>query len=307
MSSTPVVAAGCLVTREAPDGTEVLLVHRPRYDDWSLPKGKVDGDEHVSLTAVREVLEETGVTVALRRPIPSRRYKVDGVPKVVHFWRAVVVEESVFEANDEVDEIAWLPVDSASALITRADDAALVKLANDPPGAPFIVLRHGSAVKRAVWSGDDVDRPLDAHGTGQSDELVTSLGAYGVTRVHSSAARRCTDTVRPYTLSAGIPLVAEPALTEESYLAAPGEAFERCGGLLADAWRTNEATVLCGHRPYLPALVDHLVTECPEAEDADPWDLPLPGTVPTASMTILHVHQDENSGRPTTLALEHHH
>lgn len=307
MSSAPVVAAGCLVTRESPEGTEVLLVHRPRYDDWSLPKGKADGDEHVTLTAVREVLEETGVKVALRRPIPHRRYKVDGVPKVVHYWRAVVLDEAAFEANDEVDEIAWLPVDEASALVTRADDASLVKLASDPPGAPFIVLRHGTAVKRAAWSGEDVDRPLDDHGTAQSDELVARLGAYGISRVHSSAARRCTDTVRPYALAVGLPLVAEPALTEESYQDDPVAAFECAGGLLADAWRTHEATVLCGHRPYLPALVDHLVTMCPAVADAEPWNLPLPDTVRTASMTILHVQQDEHSGQPATLALEHHH
>ena len=307
MKKSPVVAAGCLVTRSGPKGTEVLLVHRPRYDDWSLPKGKAEHDEHLTLTAVREVLEETGVSVALRRPIPSRSYEVEGSPKTVHYWRAVVLAESTFEPNQEVDEICWLPVDDAAARTTRADDASLVKLANDPPGAPFIVLRHGTAVKRTDWAGDDVDRPLDAHGTEQSDQLVPRLAAFGVRRVHSSAARRCVDTVRPYALAQGVPLAAEPALTEESYRADPGAAFERAAGLIADAWRADESTVLCGHRPYLPDLVDHLTSVCPGLPAADPWDLPLPDTVRTASMTILHVHQDERSGQPVTLAVEHHH
>lgn len=306
MSASPVVAAGCLVTRRGSRGTEVLLVHRPRYDDWSLPKGKVDGDEHVTLTAVREVLEETGVTAALRRPLPDRRYKVDGVPKVVHYWRAVATAEEPFASNHEVDEIRWLPVDAACALVSHPDDASLVKLADDPAGTPFVVLRHGTAVKRVDWSGDDVDRPLDAHGVAQSDDLVARLGAYGVQRVHSSAARRCADTVRPYALAVGVPLVAEPALTEEGYDDDPESAFDRAAGLLVDAWRTQEATVLCGHRPYLPKLVTHLEQVCPGVPDADPWHLPLPDTVRTASMTVMHVHQDEHSGHPMTLAVEHH-
>jgi 8-oxo-dGTP diphosphatase len=293
------------VTREGARGTEVLLVHRPRYDDWSLPKGKVNRHEHLTLAAVREVLEETGVTIGLRRPLPHRRYKVEGVPKVVHYWRAVVVDEGEFEATDEVDEVRWLTVDAATSLASHPDDASLVKLAYDPPGTPFVVLRHGTAVKRVDWSGDDVDRPLDAHGTEQADALVPRLAAYAISRVHSSAARRCTDTVRPYALTFGVPLAAEPSLTEESYQRDAAAAFDRAAGLLADAWRTGEATVLCGHRPYLPALVAHLESVSPGLVDAEPWELPLPGTVPTASMTVLHVHETD-TGEPSTVAVEHH-
>jgi 8-oxo-(d)GTP phosphatase len=304
--SQPILAAGCLVTRAAAAGIEVLLAHRPRYDDWSLPKGKVDKGEHLTETAVREVLEETGLRVALRRPLPSRRYAVDGAPKVAHYWRAVVVDDEGFEPNDEVDEIRWLPVDDAVSLVTQPDDAAIVKLADEPAGTPFIVLRHGHAVKRVEWSGDDVDRPLDVTGVGQADALVERLTAYGVRRVHSSAARRCADTVRPYSLAAGVPLAAEPTLTEESFDATPGDALERARGLLADAWRSGDPTVLCGHRPYLPLLVDQLVALSPAAPGAEPWELPLPATVPTASLTVLHLHQDEHTGPPQTLALEHH-
>jgi phosphohistidine phosphatase SixA len=82
--------------------------------------------------------------------------------------------------------------------------------------------------------------------------------------------------------------------------------FERVGEVIADAWRSTDATVVCGHRPYLPELVDHLVVLCPAVSQAEPWELPLPDTVPTASMTVLHVQQDEHDGRPFSLALEHH-
>jgi 8-oxo-dGTP diphosphatase len=168
MSRDLIVAAGCLITRPRPEGVEVLLVHRPRYDDWSLPKGKVDPGEHTTQTAIREVLEETGLTVVLRRPLPLQQYEVDGVPKEVHYWRAVVVEESPFVPGSEVDEIRWLPIDQAAQLVTRPDDALLVKLADDPPGTPFLVLRHGNAVKRVDWPGGDVDRPLDGSGVAQA-------------------------------------------------------------------------------------------------------------------------------------------
>ncbi|MCZ3389652.1 MAG: NUDIX hydrolase [Actinomycetia bacterium] len=306
MSRTPVVAAGCLVTRVSSDGTEVLLIHRPRYDDWSLPKGKADGGEHLTATALREVLEETGLVVALRRPLPMHTYQVDGVPKEVHYWRAVVVAEAEFVPGDEVDKIRWLSIDKAAAKVTRPDDALLVKLADDPPGTPFLVLRHCNAVKRVDWVGDDVDRPLDTSGAAQADALIARLAAYGIARVHSSAARRCSDTVRPYSLAAGVPLASEPALTEDGFKSTPDAALERVGGLLVEVWRTQEPAVLCGHRPYLPVLVDHLVELCPGVPSADPWDHPLPDTMPTASMTVLHVHQDERTGQPVTVALEHH-
>lgn len=305
MSRTPIVAAGCLITRPGKDGVEVLLVHRPRYDDWSLPKGKTEPGEHITSTAVREVLEETGLVVALRRPLPTQTYEVDGALKLVHYWRAIVAEDGDFVPCHEVDEVSWLSINEAAERVTRADDALLVKLADDPPGTPFLVLRHGNAVKRVDWAGDDVDRPLDDSGIAQSAALVERFAAYGVQRVHSSAARRCSDTVRPYSLAVGVPLAAEPALTEAGFASAPEAALDRIGGLLADAWRTQESTVLCGHRPYLPAAVDHLVELCPGAPSADPWDHPLPNTMPTASMTVLHVHQDERTSQPVTVALEH--
>jgi 8-oxo-dGTP pyrophosphatase MutT (NUDIX family)/phosphohistidine phosphatase SixA len=306
MSRDPIIAAGCLVTRQGAKGTEVLLVHRPRYGDWSLPKGKVDAGEHVTEAAIREVHEETGLIVALRRPLPLQTYKVEGVPKHVHYWRAILIDETPFTPNKEVDKIRWLAIDKAVARITRPDDAALVKLADDPAGTPFVVLRHANAMKRVDWPGDDVDRPLDASGEQQALGLVLRLSAYGIQRVHSSAARRCSDTVRPYSLEIGAPLASEPALTEQGFHDDPDLALERARELLMDTWRGAEPVVLCGHRPYLPRLVDFLVDQCPGVPSAEPWEHPLPHTVPTASMTVLHVHQDEHTGQPVTVALEHH-
>ena len=117
-SGADVVAAGAVVTRKGPEGREVLLVHRPKYDDWSFPKGKQDPGEHVTATAVREVLEETGVEIRLGRPLRPQLYNVSGGrAKIVHYWVGHVVGDddlSTYQANDEVDDLGWfLPDDAA--------------------------------------------------------------------------------------------------------------------------------------------------------------------------------------------------
>lgn len=122
-----VLAAGGLVWRAGADGPEVLVVHRPRYDDWSFPKGKADRGEAPEDTARREVLEETGLQVELREPLPDVRY-VDhrGRPKLVRYW-AMTVIGGAFEVNDEVDEVAWLAVADAAARLSYPHDVALLQ------------------------------------------------------------------------------------------------------------------------------------------------------------------------------------
>lgn len=124
----PVVrAAGGLVRRRGGDGSvEVLVVHRPRYDDWSLPKGKRDPGESAIETAVREVREETGYEVQVGEELASTRYHDrKGRPKIVRYFAMEVVGGS-FAPNDEVDEIAWMPADQAADLVTYAHDRELL-------------------------------------------------------------------------------------------------------------------------------------------------------------------------------------
>jgi len=127
MSEDVVRAAGGVVVRGGADGPEVAVVHRPKYDDWSLPKGKRDPGETDEQTAVREVDEETGLRCALGPELLPTRY-VDrrGRPKVVRYWKMNVVGSRPFEPNDEIDQLAWLPLDEAVRRLSYPYDAAVL-------------------------------------------------------------------------------------------------------------------------------------------------------------------------------------
>lgn len=122
-------AAGGVVVRRVGDELELLICHRPRYDDWSFPKGKLDpGEDHRS-AAVREILEETGLNVELGHELPSAHYRdAKGRSKTVRYWLATVTGGS-FRPNDEVDEIRWLPVAPAGAALTYEHDRRLLAVA----------------------------------------------------------------------------------------------------------------------------------------------------------------------------------
>jgi len=118
-------AAGGVVVR---DGL-VALVHRPRYDDWTLPKGKLDDGESFEEAALREVDEETGLHARLVRELPSVNYEVRGRPKVVRYWLMEVESDEGFVANDEVDEVRWLEPAEALALLTYDRDRDVLSAA----------------------------------------------------------------------------------------------------------------------------------------------------------------------------------
>ena len=193
-SGPDVVAAGAVVTRKGAEGREVLLVHRPKYDDWSFPKGKQDPGEHVTATAVREVLEETGVEVRLGRPLRPQLYAVSGGrAKKVHYWAGHVVGDddvSAYEPNDEVDRLGWFGLDRARSMLTYLDDLDLLEQHQEAPKrtSPLLVVRHAKATKRGAWDGPDPQRPLNDEGHAQATALVPLLHAYGVSRLLSSTS-----------------------------------------------------------------------------------------------------------------------
>lgn len=264
-----VVAAGAVVWRIRKRTVEVLLIHRPRYDDWSWPKGKLDPGESLPAAAVREVAEETGVQVVLGRPLPSVTYELSkGCTKISHYWAATVpaddapalaARRKVKPAKNEVDDVRWVPAQKALKMLTRKSDRA-------PLGALLDYLdegrldtwavqlaRHGQARPRKTWKGGEETRPLTAVGKRQAEALVPLLSAFGAEEIVTSPWARCRDTVTPYSRATGLATVAAPQLTEADAKDDPRGAR----ALVAEFLRVRrEGTVLCLHRPTLPLILD---------------------------------------------------
>ncbi len=273
-------AAGAVAWRPGPDGPLVALVHRPKYDDWTLPKGKVDPGESVLLTAVREVEEETGQHVTLGRRLSPSCYDVDGRPKRVDYWVARAQDPPAeFTPNHEVDELAWLSVPEAADRLTYERDVVVLgEFAAGPAQTmPLILLRHASAGSRAGWRGADLARPLDVGGTADADALAWMLRCFGADRVISSAAERCVATVRPFAALTGAKIEIEPLFTVGA-MAAPDAVALRAAGLAAD----HRAAVVCVHRENLPML---LAAACARLGSSPPAGAPLP----KGGFWVLHV------------------
>jgi len=253
-----VLAAGAVVTRK---GGDVVLVHRPKYDDWSFPKGKLDPGEHAVAAAVREVAEETGLRVRLGPALPGQRYGVGGGRmKSVRYWTARVVGDDDlgrYAPNAEIDEVRWVAWDKAGELLSYKRDRAVLGSAEPVRRrtSAMVVLRHAEARDREDWAFDDRRRPLTSAGQDEAERLVPVLGAFGVTDVHTSSSTRCADTVRPFAQSHGLGLTTYDALTEEEARdAAVRDLVERLT-------RAERSTVLCGHRPVLPSILRALGVE----------------------------------------------
>jgi 8-oxo-(d)GTP phosphatase len=265
-------AAGAVLWRPSGRGREVALIHRPKYDDWSFPKGKLEPGEHRLLAAVREVAEETGVHATLGRPLPTSHYDRGGRPKRVDYWagRPAPGSQPPFQANHEVDAVAWLPEPAARARLSYSRDAAILDdfAAGPADTVPLTLLRHASAGARHDWAGDDLHRPLDAEGEAESELLARLLSCFGPARVISSAAERCVATVRPYAAATGATVETEPAFTVGRAEAEPAEAAAR----VADIVHAGQPAVICGHRENLPPM---LTAACAALGARPPDNLPL--------------------------------
>jgi 8-oxo-(d)GTP phosphatase len=281
-------AAGAVVTRPAPDGRDpqVLLVHRTKYDDWSLPKGKQEPDEPLPLTATREVFEEAGVRLLLGRRLVSVRYQVSGRPKRVHYWSARVAgADDGAVPNDEVDQVAWLTLDQARERASYERDLSVLDdFARLPADTvPLILLRHAKAVPKSDWTREDALRPLDDGGRAAAKALAPLLACFApaapAPRVISSAAVRCTETVRPYAELTGA------KVQPESSLESSGTDAAVCATLVADAVAAGEPTVFCAHRENLPLLLATALAEL--GVQHTPADVIEP--LPTAGFWVLHL------------------
>ena len=269
-------AAGAVLWRPAGRGTQVALVHRPKYDDWALAKGKLEPGEHALLAAVREVREETGLRVTLGLRLSPVRYEVLGQPKVVDYWAARVdATAGEFQANHEVDRLDWVPLSQAEARLSYDHDASLIAefRAAPRPTVPLIMVRHASAGSKTDWRKEDLLRPLDAQGKQQARTLASLLACFGSGRVLSSPAERCVDTVRPYASATRAQIEAIPAfgLPRPSAKKAARRALEEeLAEAAARAASDERPVVICAHRENMPMMLSAVCDRLGAAVPAGP-------------------------------------
>ena len=252
-----VTAAGAVLYRMEDGVPCCAVVHRSRYDDWSLPKGKVDPGESLPTTAVREIGEETGFGSVLQSLIGTTAYPLkENVRKEVTYWSARAAEGR-FEPNSEVDELRWLPVEEAKKLVSYPlDRKILTRFAEAPRVESMLMLvRHAKAGDRREWSGDDTLRPLDKSGRTQAEMLVPMLRAFGVSRLHSAPRVRCEQTLAPLADELGTEITIEKSLSDEAYLDAPERAVTR---LLEIANAGDGVAAICSQGTAIPGIIDDL-------------------------------------------------
>jgi 8-oxo-(d)GTP phosphatase len=261
-----ITAAGAVVwrrtaregTHEAAEDIEIALVHRPRYDDWSLPKGKLERGETTRIAAVREVAEETGFRVVLGRRLGRTRYRVtrpEPAAKVVEYYAARVMDGS-FEPGDEVDVLRWVSPAAALELLSYPHDAGIVTEFTALPHdtTTLLLVRHAKAGSRAEWQGPDDERPLSENGRHQLPPIRVFSTLYGATHVTAAPLVRCVETVRPVAETIGVPIGTEPLLSEEGYAGEEEAAVARLHELAAGAG----TPAVCSQGGVIPDLVSRV-------------------------------------------------
>lgn len=258
-----VSAAGAVTVRDRARTRQVLVVHRPRYDDWSLPKGKLGEDEPAPAAAVREVAEETGHRIGLASPLDPSRYSVTtaglpaGTEKSVSWWRADVHGSSggCFTGDSrepEVDQIAWLdPAEADRILSYDSDRSVLNQALSQPTTTPVILVRHAKAVNRKDWDADDADRPLRPRGRTQARRLTPLLEAYGIEELVSSPWRRCTATLQPYAVHRRLTEQPVEIFNEDAGKQDPDGVRRAMADICERAVVDHRPVAVCGHRPVI--------------------------------------------------------
>ncbi|MHC9046766.1 NUDIX hydrolase [Microbacterium saperdae] len=260
-----VYAAGAVVWRLVDGKLRILLIHRTKYRDVTLPKGKVDPGEMLAETAVREVHEETGIRVSLGVPVGVSRYVMASrKQKVVHYWAAEATEDAIrasaFVPNREIAAIEWVSVKKARTRLSYPVDLEILDffstLVDDGVlrTFPVIALRHAKALPRSEWDGSDASRPLTERGRNQAKSIVGPLRAFGVRKIITSDAERCVRTVAPLAKALG----RKPVLTEKISQDAWEDGTDDLRAVVGRRVRAGKPAVLCSHGPVLPGLLSEI-------------------------------------------------
>jgi 8-oxo-dGTP diphosphatase len=265
MTATAVYAAGGVLWRRVDGKLHILLIHRTRYRDVTLPKGKVDPGEALVETAVREIFEETGIRVALGLPVGVSRYRMPSKrEKIVHYWSAEATEEAIrdsrFVPNKEIAALEWVTPKHALSYLSYPVDVEIVenflKFVEDGvlETFPLIVLRHGKAMSRSDWGKSDASRPLSRRGFRQANAIVGPLRAFGVRRIVSSDAVRCVATVEPLAKALGRDVRTTALISQDAWEEGTHDARTVVGKRV----RSRKPAVICSHGPVLPDIMNEL-------------------------------------------------
>jgi 8-oxo-dGTP diphosphatase len=276
MSAT-ILAAGAVLWRKGEKKKiEVLIIHRPKYDDWTFPKGKAEIGEPLIACAYREVLEETNIETAFGPYLGEVEYLTNDGKKKVSFWSAKVIKEKEFNSNAEVDQLKWVEVTKVKELLTLDTDRKILEqfLRIEPDTKPLILLRHAKAVTRDEWQGEDDDRPLDSYGQNQAKRLLAMYQVFNLEQIHSSDAVRCYDTVVAIAKGLSIKLEVTGKLSESTFKKDKEKAFDYAKDLM----KLNESVLLCSHNPILPKMLNKL-TKKSEVDADEGKLLPADGWV----------------------------
>ncbi|WP_434993412.1 NUDIX hydrolase [Arthrobacter sp. Ld5] len=264
--SPAVVAAGTLCWRIEKGSLEVLIIHRPRYHDWSWPKGKLDPGETTPECAVRETFEEVGLRVSLGVPLATITYLVNSGDKTVHYWAARTERATPVPDGSEVDEARWVSPEEARTALSNPTDVvpldALIEAhrAKNLQTWPLIVVRHAKAKPRSSWSRAEGERPLAATGRRQATAVSRLLQAWTPERVVSSPWVRCVQTISPYVNQRSAKLKLVDALTEHDAVRKPA----RTRAVIERLLDKRRPVAICTHRPVLPLVLSVLRGHMPD-------------------------------------------
>ena len=251
--------AGAVLWQATNDGDiTIAIIHRPRYDDWSLPKGGVDAGESHIQAAFREVLEETGVKAIFGPEIGTVDYEVNGITKEVRYWLAEADQFNAATPNpEEVDAIEWVSISDAINKLSNSDDREIVRMAEEFGfgSIPLVLLRHTKALKRDQWDGDDGDRPLEHVGQIQAAKIPGIYAPYAIKKIYSSDAIRCVQTIEAMAAEYGITPIYSSEISEFGFEKDSEKALDYAFSVML----ANKPSVMCSHNPVLPKLVKKLI------------------------------------------------
>lgn len=320
MSKPDIRGAGAIIWRKNNRKIQVLIVHRPEWDDWSFPKGKAKPDESLHECCIREMREETGLDVVLGVPLGSQNYTIaGGKKKTVLYWLATVVPKSDpavkvrpkvnLASKKEVDQVRWVSIKEARAMLTTQGDRDVLGYMKDlwsddkHQTVALLLARHTRAMRRSAWKdkdgvGAEETRPLTKTGYERAEALVRVFSAYGVERIVSSPWRRCVESMTPYGKAVGVDIETKDVLTEAAHEKEPKPVAS-----LVKKWLRKELRpmVVCLHRPTLPTVMETLEEFTPQrimrqVPEKDPW-------LKTGEVIVAHV-ANRRGKAPTIVAFE---